>query len=839
GTYNQPLRVTATTNITFTEKPDPFYTPVMSASDFIDVESFLFDQGYYNQALENAFDRPIVSPVVEILNKKKAGLITNEEAERQISAFRSLDVRNDLRDHLYRTGLKQQYYVNISGGSDKINYMLSAGFDNSGNNIRGSKTDNRFTINSQNTFHLTSALDFTADLQYSQSINKSVELSSLLVPGGGKAVAYPYARLVDDNGHPSPFYKDYRYSFIDTTGAGALLDWKFRPLDEIRNADLNLNTQFVRVMLGTGYRFSNWLKAEVRYQYTNQVIEKRQHFSQETYYTRNLINLFSSIENGAVNRPIPLGGILDNQNNRSATHNVRAQLNGRKSFGIHEVSALIAAEIAQTSSTFFKNRLYGYQNEWATYANNTDYSKRFPTYSGLMWMQQIPFGNGEGNGSVTRFVSLLGNMSYSLLGKYTFYASGRRDGANVFGVRTNNKWKPLWSTGLSWDISKESFFDISWMQVLKVRMALGYMGNVSTGRSGFPTIIYGETLPYTGLPSAVVGDPPNPDLKWEDVKTTNLGIDFSLFKGRLDGSFEVFGKRSDQLIAQTPLDPTSGVSSFVVNIAQLQGRGFDLLLNSLNIRSDLSWATSASLSYNKTIVKKYYRPAGYARADLFLQPGVNPVEGQIAWGLSGYKWAGLDPDNGDPRGYLNKAVSKDYAAILKDSVQNQVFAGSSIPLYSGFLTNTFTYRSLSLSFNIVYRLKYYFRRSTIDYDALFNNWYSHSDYENRWQKSGDEVRTTIPSLDYPSDSQRGLFYANSEVNLKRADNIRLQDVRLAWLFSRKQRKDFPVERIQVYGYLNNLNVFLWKKTKGPTDPDLPLGAFPVQKSFTIGTIINF
>ena len=839
GTYNQPLRVTATTNITFTEKPDPFYTPGMSSPDFINVESFLFDQGFYTQALENTFDRPVISPVVEILNKKKEGMITNEEAEAQISALRTQDFRNDLKNHLYRTGLKQQYYVNISGGSEKINYMLSAGFDNVGNNIRGSKDDARFTINSQNTFHLSSALDITTDLQYSQSINKSVEQSSLLIPGGGKAVMYPYARLVDAEGGPATLLRDYRNSFIDTAGGGLLLDWKFRPLDEIRNADLNLNTQFVRVALGASYRFRDWLKAEVKYQFTNQVIERRQHFSLATYYTRNLINLFSSIENGVVTRPIPLGGILDNQNNRSNTHNVRAQLNARKSFGVHEVNGLIAAELAQTNNSSFKSRLYGYQDEWATYANNTDYSKRFPTYSWLLWMQQIPFGNGENNGSVTRFVSLLGNVSYSLLGKYTFYASARRDGANVFGVRTNNKWKPLWSTGVSWDISKEQFFNVSWISVLKMRMALGYMGNVSTGRSGYPTIVHGETLPYTGLPSAVIGDPPNPDLKWEDVKTTNLGVDFSLFKGRLDGSFEVFGKKSKQLIAQTPLDPTSGVSSYVVNIAELQGRGFDMILNSVNFKSDLTWATSLSLSYNKTIVKKYYRPAGYARADLFLQPGVNPVEGQIAWGLSGYKWAGLDPDNGDPRGYLNKGVSKDYAAILRDSIQNQVLAGSSIPLYSGFLSNTFTYKSFSLSCNIIYKLNYYFRRSTIDYDALFNNWYSHSDFALRWQKSGDEAYTTVPSMTYPSDSQRDLFYVNSEVNLRRADNVRLQDIRLAWQFVRKQTGKCPFERIQVYSYLNNLNLFLWKKTKGDLDPDLPEAALPVQKTVTIGTIINF
>ncbi|NML23465.1 SusC/RagA family TonB-linked outer membrane protein [Pseudoflavitalea sp. G-6-1-2] len=838
GSFNQPLKITATANLTVTSKPDLFHIPQMTSSDFIDAERFLYDQSFYDGEIDNS-TRPVISPVVEILERKKAGTITAEEAEQQINSLRKKDLRNDLNDYVYRTGVNQQYHVSLNGGSEKISYLLSAGYDKSTPGIQGSRPDQRFSLQSQNTFRISPTFDLNAGVQLSQTNNRSVDFASFLLPGAGKANYYPYAQLRGTDGSVLATPKEYRTLYTDTAGGGKLLPWQYRMLDEISMYDRKSDNLFVRLDLGAAWRYRDWLKAEVRYQYTTQQIESRQYFSPDTWYARNMINLFSAPDNNKIVRNIPMGGILDAANVRGTTHNARAQVNIRKTWNIHELAVMVAGEISETRNSSGQRRMYGYRDEWGTYSSNLDFSKPFDTWEGLAGSLYIPYGNDEGVSTLNRFVSLLGNASYTLMGRYSAYVSARRDGANVFGVRTNNKWKPLWSAGVNWDIAREPFYNVTWLQTLKLRLAMGYMGNVSVGRSGFPTIKFISTISPTGLPSAVLGAPPNPDLRWESVKTINVGVDFGLLKGRLSGGFELFTKRSDYLISNTPLDPTSGVSSYVVNSAQLKGNGFEFTLNSVNIRVPFVWETRAGFSYNKTIVQKYYQPLGNSIISLFFNPDVNPVEGRMAWGLSSYRWAGLDPETGDPRGYLNKTISNDYQKLAQDSVENQIFNGSSIPLINGFLTNTFHFRGFSLSANIIYRLNYYYRRPTINYSNLFYQWQGNADYADRWQKLGDEALTTVPSMIYPADDRRDQFYTYSEVNVKRADNIRLQDIRLSYQWSRIKQLSIPVQSVQVYCYVNNLNWFLWKKDGGRLDPDNPTQSYPVLRAVTFGTIIQF
>jgi hypothetical protein len=272
-------------------------------------------------------------------------------------------------------------------------------------------------------------------------------------------------------------------------------------------------------------------------------------------------------------------------------------------------------------------------------------------------------------------------------------------------------------------------------------------------------------------------------------------------------------------------------------VASLKGKGFDLRLNSINTNGAIKWETAFALSHAKVTVTKFDN--GGFKASQFLNSGVNPREGQIAWGLASYKFAGLDPLTGDPQGIYNGAVSKNYVGILNDSIGNQVFHGSAIPLYSGFIFNTVSWRRLSLSANITYRLNFYFRKTTIDYNLLYNSWVGHPDYALRWQKPGDEAHTTVPSMNYPASINRDLFYTNSEVTVKKGDNIRLRDIRLAYQWQNNSAKRVPFKSIQVYLYANDLNVIIWRKEKSVLDPDYPVSATPPPRTLTAGVNLNF
>ncbi|OQP59914.1 hypothetical protein A3860_35985 [Niastella vici] len=845
GKYNQPLRVSFISNTSQLDKPDPYYLPQMSSSEFIDVEQLLFSKGYYNAQIANQH-LAVISPVVEILNKRKLGQISAADSASQIDALRELDVRKDFEKYIFRKAMNLQNYLNVSGGANNFSYDVSLGYDHNTSSIKGPGGYDRYTIKTSSTFRPHKLIELNAGVNYTQSNIKPDGISYPLVPGGSasafsKSQIYPYAQLADQNGNPLAIPYGYGSLFADTAGGGRMLDWHYRPLYEMNFVDNVTKVQFALLNFGANIRITHWLNADFKYQFSQQSGVNRNLQGLETFSTRDLINRFTNLNATTPNlrNPIPIGGILDVSNTSNTNKYMRGQFNVNKSWtSDHVLTAIIAGEVSESKSSSNRNRFYGYNNEIGTYTTGLDYLSAFPIFRNITASTRIPQGSVINDGITNRFVSLLANASYTLFDRYNIYLSGRKDGANVFGVNTNNKWKPLWSIGGSWDLSKEKFYKIDRILSVRLRASYGYSGNVDNSRSGLPTIIYDATpASYTNLSTAVMGDPPNPDLRWEQVRMTNVGMDFNVLKNRISGSLQWFQKRSTDLIASTPIDPTTGVNEFIINAASLKGNGIDLNLHSINISGVIKWESNFGLGYNKTIVTKYY--GGGFKASDFISYGFNPSEGQIAWGISSYKWAGLDPSTGDPQGYLNKQVSKSYTSIFSDSIQNQVFHGSAIPLYSGFLLNTISWKNLSISANITYRLDYYFRKTTINYSTLFSSWASHSDYSLRWQKAGDENITTVPSMVYPANNNRDLFYANSEVNVKRGDNIRLQDVRLSYSWDNRTLKTIPVKNIQLYLYANNLNVIIWKKEKVNLDPDYSTSSLLPSKVWTVGAAINF
>jgi TonB-linked SusC/RagA family outer membrane protein len=837
GKYNQPLTISVSSNITIQGKPDLYYSPQMSVAEFVDAEIFLFNKGAYNADLANVSSWPVISPVVEVLAKRRAGSISSLDSMEQIDAYKSLDVRRDMDKYVYRRGVLQQHYVSLSAGNNVLSYNMSAGYNRTLNNIKRSRPDDQLTLKTNAEFRPIKNLEISAGIDYSQVANRSAGFSLQ-----GKQA--PYTRLADAEGHILAVPLSRRMGYVDTVGAGNLLDWWYRPLNEIGFSDNNQTARLIQLNTRVAYRFTSWLNANVSYQYTTQLLEAKNYHSTHTYFTRDLINQYTNLSqsNPNLRNPVPLGGILDVSHTTGKTQNIRGQLNFNKIIASkHSITSLVAAEISEGSSSGDQTRFYGYDESNGSYKTTIDYATSFPMYGGF-GSRQIPNGSSITPSGMLRFVSFLGNVSYSYDGKYAFYASARKDGSNLFGVNTNRKWKPLWSAGGSWNISKEKFYRIKWLPSLRLRTSFGYTGNPGNA-TGVATITYnGAPAPRTNLPIALLNEAPNPDLRWEKVRIINVGLDFSLFNNRLSGSIEAYQKKSTDIIAATSFAPSTGVSAFIINTANLRANGFDININSKNIVGVFSWQTSFGLSHAKTIVTKLHANSSAYNAERFISHGQNALEGQIVYGMASYRWAGLDPLTGDPRGYLNKQISTNYAAIFNDTVGNQLFHGSSIPLYFGFINNSFSWKRFTLSANISYRLDFYFRRPTISYGALTAFWQGHADYSLRWQKPGDEQYTTVPSFTFPQDPYRDQFYQYSEVTVQRGDNIRLQDIRLQYDWSNRDTRKLPFKTLQLFFYANNLNLVLWQKSKSGVDPDFEGGASfinPTPVSLTTGFTLGF
>ncbi|MBL1408682.1 SusC/RagA family TonB-linked outer membrane protein [Sphingobacterium faecale] len=835
GKYQEKLNFSASSNFGITEKPDLYAYDRMEIADFIEVERFLFGKNHYTAQLNNSTTRPIVSPVVEVLNQLKNTDIDEATAEALIAGYKKNDIRRDLERYVFQRAIKQQHYIGMNGGTDNANYSLSFGYNQNRSNLQHSKASQDYTVKANYGMKPIKNLEINTGLFYTSAKSPASNLPLFST--------IPYEALADADGNPLATSRLIRRSYLDTAGNGKLLDWQYRPLDEMRLTDNNTHTKSINLNVGASYRIFDGLRGSIQYNFRTQNGFQKELRTQETYYVRDLINRFSVITGDVAKSEFPMGAYLNLYDTETKSENLRAQLDYAKSWKVHNLSAMLVAERSESVSSDRTNTFLGYDDEYETYKKDINHNIAYPIFQRIAGTTgKIPENNKLSSGNTSRFVSFLANASYTYKNLYTLYGSARRDGTNFYGATTNNKWKPMWSIGASWNISNEAFFDLSWINSLKVKSSFGYMGN-TVPITGLMTITR-QKIPdeFTGLPYATIPTPPNPTLRWEQIKTINTGLDFSLLNNRLSGTIDYFHKQSIDLIASMPMDPTIGITKQQINSASLKTNGTELKLNSRNLQGPIQWNTGFGFSYVKTIVTKFF-DNGYRASD-FIGLGVNPTEGQVAYGLASYKWGGLDPSNGQPQGYLNGELSKDYQAIFNDSIQNQNFHGSSMPLVYGFINNSISYKNISLSANIAYQLDYYFRANTIDYSLLYNvNRVTHPDFNKRWQKSGDELTTTVPAMAYPVVARSDAFYANSEVNVHRADHIRLRDIRLQYRINKGSIPHLPVQSVQLFLNASNLNIILWRANKKGLDPDLTYPSqyqsYPSSKIWTMGFNIQF
>ena len=821
-------------------KPDLFYNPEISSSDFIDVETFLFGKGFYNGGISNTTTRPPLSPVVEILAKRRSGLITANDSAAQIDQLKGMDYRNDFLKYFYRNAITQQYAMNYSGGAENISYYLSAGYYKTNTNLVRNDND-RFTFTSRTFYTPLKSLELGMGISYIESSTRSGSPASNITLGAGKSL-YPYARLADEQGNPLPVVKDYRLSFIDTVAAGKLIDWKYWPLQELYETDNGIKQSDIRFNLTTSYKYNTRFNMDILYQYEKQASIKKNLYSQNTYFTRNLINRYYNPS--ATNKyAVPIGSILDNSGSQLISHSARLQANYRQSWSaLHEISAIAGAELKQIKSTTELYRIYGFNNEVLTFTN-VNLVDNLPIYAGLSTPRPIP-NPGNFSEKTLRYVSLYTNAAYIYKKKYTTSFSVRKDASNLFGVSSNQKWVPLWSTGFAWQVNRENFYKSKLLPDLRLRITYGYNGNVDNSLSALSTIRYTTGALFTSLPYATIRNPPNPELRWEKTGVLNFGLDFEFKNNRFSGAIEYYLKQGNDLIGFTPVDPTTGVRdnllrfSYKGNVARMRGAGVDIILNTKNLVGKFNWSTSLILNYIKTRITDYIQTNLNASAFLDYGNTVNPLIGKPVYSLYSYTWAGLDPATGDPQGYLNGRISKDYSALTGVTVNDLVYHGSAVPEVFGSIRNTFNWKNFSVSANIIFKLAYYFRRTSLNYTSLFNNWQGHADYAQRWQKPGDELVTIVPSMIYPnSNINRDNFFIASEVLVEKGDHIRLQDISFAYDI-KAIKKNGLIKNAQIYAFINNIGI-LWKANNAGLDPDYFSSGFPLSTSYAFGIKTSF
>lgn len=831
----QPLRVGVTANTTIGQKPDLYYDQRMDASDFIDVELMLYERDFFDNALNGAVaNRTVFSPVVHLLHQVEQGQVNASDAMATIAEYRSRDYRDDMMAYFYRPSVNQQYHGHLSGGGRSHSYRIAVGHDRNESN-RMANGLRRTTIRAGSDIRPFEGLQISTVLAYVQTNTRNAGSGATVYPinpAGGRTSLYPYASFVNEEGAAEAIPYLYNYQFVDGLSSSPLLDWKMRPLDELGHNAITNRGSHVTANINLAYDLMNGFRAEALYAFERQQDLSQTHYGEASFYARNQINRFSQVNGETVTRIVPLGGIKNSTNTDMESHRGRVQLGYDKLLGEkHSVTAFVGSELLHRPTHTNSFRAYGY-NEHLLTSQQVDYVNAYPIYGGLAGNSRVePFG-GFGLG-LRRFVSLYGNGAYTYDRRYTVSFSARRDASNLFGVATNERWNPLWSTGFAWMATQEPFLtDLYWLNLLKFRATYGHSGNSGGVAGTLPIISYlsPSSLWTSNLPRALVSTLPNPHLRWENVRMINYAIDFSLFNGRLGGTFEYYTKKSSDLLTEDALDPTTGFSSVRRNVGEARGRGFDLQVDTRNLVGRVQWDSKLIFSKNRDRVTQYYgSELTSLNYTMYSGSSLRPTLDRALYPVFSYRFAGLDGSNGNPQGYLDGELSTDYTTLLADSLQNLNYHGTALPPYYGSIQQVFRWKQLELFFNITYKFGHFFQRETIRYQSLFNNWESHSDFERRWQSPGDELSTTVPSMVYPANAARDNFYAYSEANIDRGDLIRLQDIRLAYAVRNNWLgRNLP---IQVNVNVNNVGL-LWTRTASSLDPDYY--ELPPPRTITIG-----
>lgn len=384
-------------------------------------------------------------------------------------------------------------------------------------------------------------------------------------------------------------------------------------------------------------------------------------------------------------------------------------------------------------------------------------------------------------GSAFAFISGYTRVNYSLNNQFDFQVSGRIDGSSKFSEA--NRFGVFPSGSVGWRINNAPFFSSSKFELLKLRASYGLIGNTPVDdfnyRQNFArTARYGEdtALEPTNLA--------NEDLKWETTAQFNIGVDFGIFNGRLNGSIDYYVKNTSDLLFPVPITLTSGFGSIIDNIGEMQNKGFEVNLNTIVLNySDFSWSLDLNLSSNENTIESLNSEQAVVGVNAFL-------EGQPAGVFYMRKFEGVDPETGDPL-YADGegGTTTDWNAAPRQVV------GDPNPELFGGITNSISYKNFDLSFmfQFVSGVDLYFQTGEFLSNSGILNLGQSQDQVGRWYEAGDI--TNIPRLDpnanFPQSSSRWL---------SDGDYIRLKTVTINY--------NFPERVLERLGGLGNLSIYV-------------------------------
>ena len=721
----------------------------------------------------------------------------------------------DYQSLIFRTAPISNYQLSASGGSDKVQYMVSGNYLKQDGIIRQSGMD-RFTFRSN------------VDAQVSPRIKVGMSISP----------SFTKERRVNSDGHWAsngvinaalsqvpivPIYQADGIAYNSQASIAAPYDWAgvTNPVANITEADNHVNT--LRLLGNTYLEVGIWKSLKYRGSVGGDI----------TYLRQNQYRASTMPLNQLLPPNISTGSSITSQNINWVTNHT---LDYSFELGTaHRFTALIGVEAQQN-----------------TFENNRVDATNFPNDI----VRTVNAGVISGGSSFKEQYSLasyFGRVGYVFNDKYLFNASIRRDGSSRFGA--NQRYGIFPSASVGWRVSEEPFLkNVAAISELKLKASFGLSGNNafanygSIGTLGIDNYVVGNGL-ASGLATNVIG---NPNLTWEKSRQTDIGMELGLFKNRVFLLADYYSRITSDLLLSVQVPSLTGFTSANQNIGRVENKGMEFGLTTRNTVGTLAWTTDLNLSFNRNTVLALGPTGDAIRSGSGVGETNITVLGEPLGNFYGYQQIGVFRDQAELDAYPHFADSRPgdvkFADVNNDGVINandRTLIGNNQPDFIYGINNTLTYGGFDLSVSAqgvqggqILNLSRRF------IENLEGNQNQLATVLDRWQSPEQPGNGIVPRANTRSTGNNN---AVSSRWVESASYFRIRNITLGYRLPRALSDRIKIQNARIYAGVQNL--FTSTKYLG-YNPEVSgyenaltggvdYGSYPLARTYTIGLNLTF
>lgn len=749
--------------------------------------------------VQYGFDKVVNN--VKVLNTQQYLELQKELGNTSLPS--DLTDQTDWFDESYQTGNTQSYQLSISDGTERLRYYLSAGYlDQKGTLNAAFFKRYNFRANIEN--DVRKWLKITANVSYSDRTKNDLITGQGANRGGVvlSAINTPTFAPIWSTTNPNQYYNDFYGANITHP-----LENMERSKNDKQREDRLIASGSALITFAPELNFKSSFSMDRKNGLTTAYLDP-----EKTSWGRQH------------------RGIGKDERARTTVMTFDNVLTFNKRFNLHNVEAMLGT--SHTDSD--------YMNSWI---NGTNY-RATGGIETLGVANKIAWDNTGSGGSQWGIMSYFGRIAYNYDSKYLFSANIRRDGSSR--LHPDVRWGTFPSMSAAWRVSSEKFMEnMQWLDDLKVRAGWGKTGN----QSGINDYAYLQRytiqrLPWfedkykDSAPDIVPANLRTPDLTWETTTQTNVGIDFSAFKNRLNVTLDYYYKKTTNMLMETKVNLTgaSSIDKIQRNEGEMKNRGFEIAVSSRNVEGVFSWGTDFNISFNKNKLTKLETTKVIYDAMTSDHVNAYVVRNQPGRSLGsfwGYISDGVNPETGE--------------LIYRDLDENgqggnpgdQTFIGDPNPDFTFGLTNNFSYKNINLS---VFLQGSYgndiYNASRMETEGMYDAKNQTTAVLGRWKIPGQITDTP----------KAGFNMKNSTYFVEDGSYLRVKSISLSYNVKNKFLSKIGVSRLQPYFTANNL--LTWTNYSG-MDPEvnqwgnsgavqgIDWGTYPQSKSFVFGVNVEF